>query len=761
MRIPCKNIPTYDCDKGEWTTTSFEEQIELAKFLLEKCFKEPGEYQFHKDFTQLWNKAGQSFMQEKKVSGEGSYTNHVEGSNEFWDFWDTEKYKSRLGVFWIYKERWYYTTRDYYFFINYCPIVNKEIGMESSFSTVRDGQYHMMLYEKIAEAFHQHSVILKKRQFLYSNCHVGKTLNWMVFENEKRIKWFASDDGYLDNVQGSWSLLDSFKNHINKYTGWSKTYQGEYPEIVQKEKVAYSAGKWEWEGNMSSVRARTLKRDATTGVGGQVWWVWYEEGGIAPTADITLQFMESALVSGATRVASFCLGGSVGDLQACKPLKKFLEHPERYGFLGVPTKWVDDTGVEKVRGLFIPVQYSLPEATDEHGNSLVDLALQIIEKSKKVGWKAGEMKGNVRVDKDEEAWEKMEHEEYAIKMSQNPTTIKEAFDYRTISEFNGQRVQRRQAQINLLKESHNLVIKQGLLQLDKFQKIYLKQVHEFTENKPFEMGYPVNPEQKDKRGLVNIIEDYIEGCEYFAGVDSIDAELTLTSHSLFSIHIYRRSYTKFDKTTGKTKQVRGKIVADWTGRFDSTEETNEHGMLLLKMYKAKAACERNKPNFINYCRRNGISHLIALTKDLPFDKDIDVTGRENGQYGVWRDSAGKVLGELIKTGKDYLNSEMDVIYLDAKEGEDIGKVKQIIRGYDQIDLFWTLEELGKYNFDDNFDRVDSFLYAIHYGTAEELSFTNRVITVESEKRKDFDKPKLIKIKNLLGSSRKGRNMLNY
>jgi len=110
--------------------------------------------------------------------------------------------------------------------------------------------------------------------------------------------------------------------------------------------------------------------------------------------------------------------------------------------------------------------------------------------------------------------------------------------------------------------------------------------------------------------------------------------------------------------TGKKRMVRGKVVATWAGRFDSSDETFEHGMMLLEMYKAKAACERNKPGFINYCRRLGRGQLIAKRNELPFDKDIDVTANENDQYGVWRDSAGKLLKELISVTKQSLNAEL-------------------------------------------------------------------------------------------------------
>jgi hypothetical protein len=45
MRIPFKNIPTYDNISKEWTYTSFESQEQFATYL-DSLFKEPGLYEF-------------------------------------------------------------------------------------------------------------------------------------------------------------------------------------------------------------------------------------------------------------------------------------------------------------------------------------------------------------------------------------------------------------------------------------------------------------------------------------------------------------------------------------------------------------------------------------------------------------------------------------------------------------------------------------------------------------------------------------------
>ena len=113
MKVPCKDIPFYDFNKSEWSTISFNNQKEFADKLLKECFKEPGEYEFHRDFTVVSNRFTKS----------GTYTEYFENTKEYKEFWKNEEIKSRKGVFWKYKDRLYYTTRDYYFAINYFRLV--------------------------------------------------------------------------------------------------------------------------------------------------------------------------------------------------------------------------------------------------------------------------------------------------------------------------------------------------------------------------------------------------------------------------------------------------------------------------------------------------------------------------------------------------------------------------------------------------------------------------------------------------------------
>lgn len=743
MKVYINNIPTYSFVSKKWTTTSFDTQEEFATFLLNNCFKEPGEYEFDKNVFEF-NRLGERFT---KV---GNYTDYAPGTPEYNEFWDNEKLKCRLGVIWKNEDlnKIWYTTRDYYFLINFCPIKNKEKGIES-FMTVRDVQYHMMMYEKIAEAMHKHSVCLKKRQMAFSVCHTAKCLNFLWFENKNTIKIFASNEGYLNSVNGCWKMIDGYRNHLNQFTDWERIFSPtEYPELKQIEKVQKPGSKqWITIGNESTLNAKPIGKDVAKSVGGAGDFYWWEEGGVAKMADEALMYIDPALeVSSTERSGSFCIGGSVGDLEQCKPLQDFMEKPSIYNFLPTKSKWINEDGLETEAGLFIPTQYGMPEAVDEFGNSLVEKGLEILAKL-------------------EIEWQKLPADKYAIKKSQNPKTMAEAFAWRKAAFFNTQRIERRQKTITLLKEEDNWEEKRGLLEINNKGEIVLKPLSSFHDhNRPTPMEYPVKAEQVDKRGCVTIYEepdDDLQVGTYFAGVDSVEVGISTTSNSLFSIYIYKRGCRIIKSKSDGTKEIsyeRGKLVASYNGRFDNPKDHNEQGLLLLRKYKALAACERNRPNFINYCRDKGFSYLIARKSELPFDKDLDATGTRNDEYGVYSGNDGKLLHRIKQALYEYVDSEIDTIHKITSDGT-IGETVKTIRGYDLVNDYWLLQELKLYNDDGNFDRTIAAGLAIILGVSRELDHEKTIYEEDKEEKKK--KPTYIqKPMNLLSSGgRKFKNLL--
>lgn len=714
MRIPFKKIPTYDAENKTWHETSFNSQVEFVDFL-KSIFKEPGDYGFDES-TLLWNALGKKFTEKK------FYTSLPTNTKDWISFWSFEKRKCRLGVIWKSGNNIWYITREYYMLLNFLPITNKEKGSIEGFPDVRDTQYHMSVYEKIAEGTHKHSGLLKKRQMLSSYYHCAKLFNFFWFEKMKRLKMFASDDDYISGKQGSWLILEGYRDFVNQHTAWYRNCQpNEVGNWEQKIKVKRN-GRNITQGNKSSIIAKTLKRDPQKGVGGPAYIAFYEEAGIAPTMDTTLQFMNPALESGLEKVGSFIAAGSVGDLDDCKPLEQFIKKPDIYEIYAVPTKWYDDTGVIKMCGLFIPEQYGMPPYIDQYGNSLVDEAVRALVAAQK-------------------EWESLPTEQYRLKMSQKPMTIQQAFAFRSDSYFPTQLIERRQQIITEQVSSGQIKPLKGVMQEGEDGRPQFVPLDKLTPaDRPAEMGYPIDPEQRDKRGVTIIYrlpEDDPEFGIYFAGVDSIEANITTTSESLFCVAIVSRRIEvhQEDKEGNRTVHYEGgKLVAIWAGRYDDINDTNKQGELLIRLYNALSACERNKPNFINHMRRKGYSKLVARRREMTLFKEVDMTGYETDEFGVYLGSDGKADQILNENLLEDITTELDVIHKKNKDGS-MGEVTKTIRGLDLYDDYWTLEELKLHQKDKNTDRRIAVGFAKTLAKCYELTFKKKVFKTEKPKER--------------------------
>mgnify|MGYP003341696146 FL=1 len=176
----------------------FSTREDLIEFL-EPLFKEPGKYEF--DDTSL------HFNSEaRKFRALGLYCTAPSGSKDFIHYWDGEKLKCRRGVLFRSGDKSWYITRDYYMWLNFLRINDKE-KKKFDFPQVRDVQYHMALYELLAELHHQHCAILKKRQIASSYFHAAKLINQLWFEETPILKIGAGLKDYInEKVPGSFLM---------------------------------------------------------------------------------------------------------------------------------------------------------------------------------------------------------------------------------------------------------------------------------------------------------------------------------------------------------------------------------------------------------------------------------------------------------------------------------------------------------------------------------------------------------------------------
>ena len=203
-----ENIPTYD--NGTWTVTDFSSREDFATFIRD-IFKEPGKYNFD-ETSLLFNSESRTFR------GNGYYCDSPFKSKDFINYWDEQKLRCRRGVIYKSGENTWYLTRDYYMWLNFLPIFDKEQQI-FDFAKIRDAQYHMALYELLAELNYKHVAILKKRQIASSYFHMAKLLNQIWFEAGVTLKIGASLKDYI-NEKGSWKFLDEYAAFLNEHTAW-------------------------------------------------------------------------------------------------------------------------------------------------------------------------------------------------------------------------------------------------------------------------------------------------------------------------------------------------------------------------------------------------------------------------------------------------------------------------------------------------------------------------------------------------------------
>jgi len=681
-------VPTYDLD--HWTVTTFYSREEFRDFLL-SVFKEPGEYNFD-ETSQIFN------IEARKFHKHGYYCPAPVKSKDFITYWDDQKVKCRKGIIVKSVNGTWYISRDYYMWLNFLPIYDKE-EKRFDFAKVRDAQYHMALYEHLAELHYKHAIILKKRQIASSYFHMAKLINQWVFEEGAILKIGASLKDYI-NEKGSWKFLNEYRNFLNEHTAW---YRPAEPDKVgawnQQIKVRVN-NRDTYRGLKSTINLYSFEKDPTHGVGGPVTYFFHEEGGIAPKMNDTYGFMKPALKSGHIITGQFIAAGSVGDLDQCEPMKEYIYHPEENGFYGVQSNLIDKDGAPGVIGLFIPEQWSMPPYIDQHGNSLIKEALEALDKEFE----------KMKKDLDPGA--------YQLTISQHPRTLEEAFATRKVSVF-----------------PPHLVAKQMQRIQDKEYPVEYLELFRNDEGKIIDkpsrkipiMEFPLSKKTEDKEGVLCIYERPSKDPQfgtYYASVDPVSEGKTTTSDSLCSIYVYKNPVEVIkDSGNGSVESSieRDGIVASWCGRFDDLTKTHERLEILIEWYNAWTIVENNVALFIQYMISKRKQKYLVPKDMILFLKDIGANRNVFQEYG-WKNVGTLFKGNILSYGIEYTKEELDH---ETKENGDIVKT---IYGIERIPDIMLLREMQAYRDGLNVDRLVAFCSLIAFAKVQQSNrgFSKRV-----------------------------------
>ena len=671
------SVPTYQ--NGTWSNTDFETRQDFLDFVL-SIFKEPGLYNF--------NELAFEFNAEaRRFNKDGFYCAAPFRSKDFIDYWNDQKDKCRVGA--IYKDKGltWYLTRDYYMWLNFLPIYDKE-EKKYGFAKVRDAQYHMALYELLAELNYKHSAILKKRQIASSYFHMGKIINTYWFEEGSTCKIGASLKDYI-NDKGSWKFLDEYKTFLNEHTAWYRPSNPEKVLLWQQQIEVKVGNRKTSRGLKSKIQGASFEKNATTGVGGPTTYFFHEEAGIAPKMMQTYEYLRPAMSSGMVTTGMFIAAGSVGDLDQCEPLKEMILNPTSNDIYAVETNLMDKDGTIGLAGLFIPEQWSMPPHIDDYGNSLIEEALEAIRLERKK-WKAD-----------------LNPEQYQLRISQKPTNIAEAFAYRKESIF---------PQGILSKQMKKIEEKEYAYEHIELERVQDGIMAKRSNKLPIS-DFPVNKKAQDKTGCLVVWERPIANPEfgaYYASIDPVSEGKTTTSDSLCSIFVYKNSVEITRETANGLEHFiePAKIVAAWCGRYDDINKTHEQLELIIEWYNAWTLVENNISLFIQHMIAKKKQKYLVPKQQILFLKDLGSNRTVYQEYG-WKNTGTLFKSHLISYAIEFLREEIDV------ETDQDGNVLSTTLGIERIPDPMLLKEMLAYYPGLNVDRLVAFSALVAFAKIQE------------------------------------------
>jgi hypothetical protein len=699
-------IPTYDVVKEQWSQTQFETRELYVEFLW-SIFKEPGKYEFD-ETSLLFNKEARLFNKYKV------FTSAPYRSKDYITYWDDQKEKCRKGVIFKGRKNTWFLARDYYMWINFLPIYNKEVA-RFTFADIRDAQYHMALYEEIAKQSYKHAAILKKRQIASSYFHAGKMINMFYFEEGSVSKMAGSLKDYI-NEKGTWRFLEEYRNFLNTHTAWYRPCNPDKVLNWEQRIEVNQGGKKRDVGLKSVIFGLALEKDPTNGVGGPCTLFYHEEAGIAPKMNTTVEYLLPAMKSGMTYTGMFVAAGSVGDLEQCEPLKEMIMNPIAKDVLAVETNLVNAEGQIADCGLFIPEQWSMLPCIDQYGNSQVERALEMILEER-LEWKKN-----------------LKPEDYQLRISQKPINIEEAFAYRKVSKFPLHLLTKQIRRI----EDGDYFREFVDLNRDESGKIVAKESRKLPIS-----DFPISPKTVDKEGVVVVYErpskDPAFGT-YYASIDPVSEGKTTTSDSLCSIFVYKtaQEVTKH-KADGSIEQhiERDKIVAAWCGRYDDLNKTHERLEMIIEWYNAWTIVENNISLFIQYMISRRKQRYLVPKSQILFLKELSSNTNVYQEYG-WRNVGTLFKTNLISYAIQFLEEEMDV------ETMADGTIVKTSFGIERIPDIMLLREMAAYREGLNVDRLVAFCALVAFAKVQESNrgYSKRVEREEGNLDKSNKNAKL-------------------
>ncbi len=680
--------------------------------------------------TNLFNETARYFMKN------GVYTKAAKNSLEYKHFWDIEEERLTYGMkapgklyrdeFGNQKIQEVWITPEHYSYLNYGRIkrtkdLQAQLAAENilkdtrisgtktvSFPDFWDTDYHYYWTVNEARKRGLNIIVLKARRKGFSYKNSGLAAHTAQFIPFSTTILGAYDMKYL--TQGD-AISVMTRNQLDWYEQETDFNRGFLKEDLLNLELGYMEEKTTIKkGYRSKVLSVTFKDNPNAVIGKDANLIILEEAGNFPNLRETLKVTMSTMESGEVITGTMILFGTGGTKEAnWAEFEELYNNPETHRFLPFNNVW-DEGKAGTTCGFFHGHLNNLEPHMDEWGNTLLEKATAsddaIREKQKDVAKNA---------------------KDYLDFIGQRCRVPSEAFNSGGVSIYDSAELRTHYEEVK-----HNPKIK------------YLHRegiVQEFAEGIKLITNDLLTPsERKSPLNSYNLsLADSLDGCfvewyppyriggkvptdlyrgwhdPYAFEKDKQDIRI---SDSLGATYIYERA-NNYTETRGDI------LVGAYIGRPSDPDTYNAHLLNIIRYYNAKLQFESDRGDVKGFFKRAGYYHYLADEPDFAWKKEFQGNKTVAGK-GIMMAEGSNRKGDAAILLKQWLYQKRGF----RPNGE-------IMYNFHTIFDLGLLDELIKWNFKGNFDRVSALLV----GILDMNEIRDKVLTAASNEAKNsiFDR----------------------
>lgn len=455
------------------------------------------------------------------------------------------------------------------------------------------------------------------------------------------------DDFFIgyDKIKGgqTYNNINYPSPFIKKYSGSLKAGSGgltaKYEEKVN--------GNWTEGGSYSFIRHVTYHGNPAAANGFRSAFILDDEVGFHGNLLETFGQLKQCTEVEGDKFGVIWLTGTSGDMKkdgATHQVKKIFYNPEEYNCLVFDDIYENKNTI----GCFIPRWKVLSEFKDSNGITNEKLA--------KEAWQ----------NKYDEAKKAKDSSVLDMFLQNDPAVPSHAFLSFDGNKYPTVQLQERLSYLESLpkKELNQLAIK-GYLECDEYGIVTFKPD---LDNNLRDCDYPI--EKHNKKGCVTIykLPQDTTWLNYVGGLDPIEAEgkaHEIQSDSVASLVIVSRG------------MLGDEIVAEYTGREESLNDTNEIMRRLIVFYNAFTLYENNFNNFKVYMQSKNQLHYLAKTPNV-----LKAGVGRLDQYGLHASKEGKE--EMCGYTRNWLLEKNFTGEINIKSINSIGMLKELLASGDGV-----------------------------------------------------------------------------